>query len=172
MKKKLTKREQGFVKDVASGISASQAVKNNFNIKANNSASAYAHKLKKKPKVVKRLLSIADSIPDKLLLEKHEGLLEQKELAYFVFARSIKDEEIEEHMEANGLDLIVIRPTDKGKMAFYSIPDANAIKAGLDMAYKLKSSYAPEKQETIIKVEKLEEIQNSLKTLSNGSPRE
>jgi hypothetical protein len=84
-------------------------------------------------------------LPDNLLTQKHKELLEQKQLAYFVFSKKLENEEIEEHMLANGLDLIVIRETDKGKMAFYSITDANARKNALDMAYKLKGLYASEK---------------------------
>jgi hypothetical protein len=52
-------------------------------------------------------------------------------------------------MQANGLDLIVIRETEKGKMAFYSIPDAQAIKNGLEMAYKVKGSYEADEQKSI-----------------------
>jgi hypothetical protein len=77
---KLTKKEQGFVKDLAVGKTGIQAVKNNFNIKDTNSANAYANKLKKKPKVIKRLLSIADSIPDDLLVKRHLQLLNKEEV--------------------------------------------------------------------------------------------
>ena len=83
-------------------------------------------------------------LPDKLLAKKHRELLEQKELAYFVFSKDKKDDEIEGHMKANGLDLIVIRHTDKGKMAFYSIDNSVAKKNGLEMAYKLKGHFQKE----------------------------
>lgn len=83
-------------------------------------------------------------LPDDLLAQKHKELLNQKELAYFVFSRDKKDDEIESHMEANGLDLIVIRQTDKGKMAFYSIDNAVATKNALEMAYRLKNKFPKE----------------------------
>ena len=51
------------------------------------------------------------------------------------------DEEIKDHVEAAGLQLIVIRFSDKGKLAFYSLDDAQAISKALDMGYKLKNKY-------------------------------
>ena len=118
---KLTKREQGFVKDIALGKSGRQAVADNFNMKG-NSAGAYAGKLKKKPKVIKRLLSIADSIPDKLLVEKHLELLNKKEVV------------TKNNASTHEVDTI---PT--GEI------DVQAVSKGLEMAYKLKGSYASDK---------------------------
>ena len=151
----LTKQEQDFVKEVAITGNATQAVKKVYkkNIKTDGSARTKGSELLTKPNIIQAVAevkkTIAEQLPDELLVKKHLSLLEQKQLAYFVFRRSITDEEIEGHMQANGLDLIVIRETDKGKMAFYSIPDANAIKAGLDMSYKLKGSYEEDKQKNI-----------------------
>ena len=121
----LTKKEQGFVKDLAEGKSGTQAVKDNFNIKNDNSAASYARKLKKKPKVQKRLRSIADSIPDSLLIKKHLQLLNKEEVI------------TKNNMSTGEVDVI-----KTGQI------DAVAVKAGLDMAYKLKSSYAPIKIDT------------------------
>lgn len=145
----LTKQEQNFVKEVAITDNKTQAVVKAYKVKDPDYAGVKGHRLIRKDKIKKAVAevkkTIADQIPDEDLIKKHKELLEQKQLAYFVFRRSIKDEEIEGHMEANGLDLIVIRETDKGKMAFYSISDAQAVKSGLDMAYKIKGTYAPDK---------------------------
>lgn len=124
MGNRLTKREQGFIKDIARGSTDIQAVKNNFNITKTNSASAYAHKLKQKPKVVKRLLSIADQIPDKLLVEKHLELLNVPKKVRTI----LKGELVNEYEEI----------------------DSNAVGKGLDMAYKIKGTYAPEKKEVLL----------------------
>ena len=86
-------------------------------------------------------------LPDELLGQKHRELFEQKQVSYFVFSKSMSDEEIIAHVKASGIEVITVRESDKGKMAFYSIPDAQAIKSGLDMGYKLKGSYAPEKKD-------------------------
>jgi hypothetical protein len=106
-------------------------------------------------------------LPEKELAKAHKELLEQKQLAYFVFPKKMTDKEIEANMIANGLDLIVIQESMKGRMAFYSIIDANARKSALDMGYKLKGSYAPDKLDVKgeLKVEKLEEIQQATRKI-------
>lgn len=91
--------------------------------------------------------TLGAEIPNSLVIKKHFDLLQQKQLSYFVFNKDMPDEEIKDHLLANGLEVISIRPSDKGKMAFYSLNDATAIAKGLDMAYKLKGSYAPEKHD-------------------------
>lgn len=107
------------------------------------------------PKVAKTPARILESkgmkelldtyLPDEDIAREHKELLNQKRIDYFVFPKNMEDEEISEHVRAAGLEVIVVRQSDKGKMAFYSLPDAQAKKAALDMAYKLKGSYAPVK---------------------------
>jgi hypothetical protein len=151
----LTKQEQDFVKEVAITGNATQAVKKAFkkSIKKDSSARSKGSQLLTNTNIIQAVAetkkTIAEQLPDELLVKKHLDLLEQKQLAYFVFSKKLTDEEIEGHMQANGLDLIVIRETEKGKMAFYSIPDAQAIKNGLEMAYKVKGSYEEDKQKSI-----------------------
>lgn len=87
---------------------------------------------------------LEDSLPDEKLSKAHEELLEQKRIEYFVFPKKMEDEEIKGHVESAGLRLIVTRESDKGKMAFYSIPDANAKSKALEMAYKLKGKFSDE----------------------------
>jgi hypothetical protein len=94
--------------------------------------------------------SIADQMSNEFLVKKHTDLLKQKQLNYFIFNKDMSDEEIKEHLLANGLVTVVIRPSDKGKMAFYSVDDSQAIGKGLDMAYKLKGAYAAEKHEITV----------------------
>lgn len=89
-------------------------------------------------------------LPDKLLTKKHKDLLNHKQLDYFVFPKKMEDEEIEEHLNSFKIKVVAIRWSDKGKMAFYQSDDPNAIKAGLDMAYKLKGKYAPEKHVSVV----------------------
>lgn len=89
-------------------------------------------------------------LPESKLLDHHDKLLNQKQLNYFSFSKDMPDEEIIAHLNSNGIDVVNIRYTDKGKLAFYSIDDANAKKSALDMAYKLKGSYAAEKHEITV----------------------
>lgn len=88
-------------------------------------------------------------MPDTLITERHRNLLEQKRVDYFVFPKTMSDEEIVGHVNASGLEVITVRTSDKGKMAFYTVADAMAISKAIDMAYKLKGSYAPEKSVTL-----------------------
>lgn len=89
-------------------------------------------------------------LPESKLLDHHDKLLNLKQLNYFSFSKDMPDEEIKSHLNANGIDVVNIRYTDKGKLAFYSMDDANAKKGALDMAYKLKGSYAAEKHELTV----------------------
>lgn len=83
-------------------------------------------------------------LPDELVAKTHQELLVAKELSYFVFPKNMKDEEIEKRMEEAGIKLVVVRESDKGKMAFYSRADTRARKDGVDLAYKVKGKMAPE----------------------------
>lgn len=121
--RKLTEKEQGFVKDIAKGKSMRQAVLNNYNVKNLDGTAPMADNIKKRPAVMKKLLSIADSIPDELLIRKHLELLNKKE-----------------KITKNNMTTGEIEVIDTGEI------DAHAVKAGLDMAYKIKSTYAAEKQ--------------------------
>src|SRR3990167_6703434 len=77
--------------------------------------------------------------------DKHKELLDQKAVSYFVFPRKMPDDEIVAHVKAAGIDVITVRESDKGKMAFYSIADTQALKGGLEMIYKIRGDYAAEK---------------------------
>lgn len=120
---KLSKKELGFIRDfVKTGNGVKSALKN-YKTKDYNTAGVIANENLKKPKIQKAILSIAEQIPDKLLIEKHLKLLNKTEV---VTRNNVSTGEIE------------ILPT--GEI------DAQAVKAGLDMAYKLKGVYAPEKR--------------------------
>lgn len=99
---KLTKKQQGFVKDYVETDNGTQAVLNNYDTKDENVAGVIAHENLRKPKIAKVIESLAERITDDELLLKHKEFLnsERQEIG---------------------------------------------IKA-LDMGYKLKGSYAPEKQ--------------------------
>lgn len=84
-------------------------------------------------------------LSDDKLAKAHNELLNQKRLDYFVFPKSMNDEEVKEKTESAGVELIVIRDGDKGRYAFYATADAMARKGALEMAYKLKGAFAPEK---------------------------
>lgn len=87
---------------------------------------------------------MAEFLPDSFLVDAHKQLFSQKQVAYFTFSKAMSDAEIIEHVRAAGIEVITVREGEKGKMAFYSIPDAAAIKNGLDMAYKIGGKYPKE----------------------------
>lgn len=112
VKKRLTHKQDGFVKDIARGKTGTKAVLDNYNTTDPIMAGVIASQNLTKPHILEAIEKIADHIPDALLVEKHLALL-------------------------NNTDLL-------GRI------DPVSVKAGLDMAYKLKGSYAAEKKEIII----------------------
>ncbi len=84
-------------------------------------------------------------IDDEFLVNKHLELLEAKEIKHFSFPKKMKDKEIKECLEDARLKVVVIQESAKGKIAFYSVDNNRAIIDGLDMAYKLKGLYSPDK---------------------------
>ena len=138
MATKLTKKQRGFVKDYVETGNGTEAALKNYDTKDPNTAGVIASENLRKPK-------IQDALPDDFLSDIHLELFKQKRIDYFVFPKRMEDDEIVEHVASVGIKVISVRETDKGKMAFYSISDAQAVTKGLDMAYKLKGSYATEK---------------------------
>jgi hypothetical protein len=161
---KLSKKEKGFLKDYVKTGNGTEAALKNYDTTDENVAASIASENLRKPKIVKTL---AEYFPDDFLAQHHLELINQKKVEYFVFSKKLKDEEIEQLVEESGFKVINIRATMMGKMAFYSVPDSKAKKDALDMAYKIKSTYAPEKYDVKgeLKVEKLEEIQGATQTI-------
>lgn len=126
MKKKLTKKQRGFVVDYVSTENGAEAVIKNYDVKDRIVAKAVASENLTKPYIqeaVKELKQkIGDAIPDKLLIERHLELLNKREVD-FVFI--------------------------EGKKEVLDQPDTIAVSKGLDMAYKLKDSYASQKIESV-----------------------
>ena len=107
----LRPKQKKFVKEyIKNGGNATQAVLDaQYKPNNKNTAGSIGSENLKKPKIQKALKSIADSIPDNLLTEKHLALLNRED--------------------------------DYGRI------EAQAVSKGLDMAYKLKGSYAAEKKD-------------------------
>lgn len=75
MAEKLTKKEQGFVKDYVKTGNGTQSILNNYDVKTVNTASVMASENLVKPRIQNAIKSIADRIPDELLEKVHlEGL--------------------------------------------------------------------------------------------------
>lgn len=78
-------------------------------------------------------------LPDSLLGKRHKELLNKRE-----------------HIAKNNNETHEIEVLDTGE------PDTNAVKAGLDMAYKLKGKYAPEKKDITSQGEKISLADNKV----------
>lgn len=119
----LTKKQRGFVKDYVKTGNGVESALENYDTKDYSTAGNIASDNLRKPKIIKAILSIADQIPDNLLVKKHLELLNVPKIT----RTSVQGETVTEEESV----------------------DTQALKAGLDMAYKLKGVYAAEKRETI-----------------------
>jgi len=119
MKDKLTKKDKIFVKAIVETGNGTASAKKAYGYKDDNVAGVMANKRLRKVKIQKAIKSIADSIPDNLLIEKHIALLNKEEVV------------TKNNMSTGEVDII-----KTGQI------DPQAVKAGLDMAYKIKGTYA------------------------------
>lgn len=118
MARNLTKKQKGFVKDFIKTGNGLQSALNNYDIKSPNKidvAKSIATENLTKPSILNKIKSIAESIPDSLLIEKHLELLNSKE-----------------------------KIVAGGEVVSESI-NVQGVSKGLEMAYRLKGSYAEEK---------------------------
>lgn len=120
--KPLTKQDKVFIREVVLTGNKTQAVKKAYGIKDDNYAGVKGNRMLRKDKIVKGIQSIADQIPDSLLVQKHLELLKKR---VKVFKNNVTTGEIEEVAD----DI-----------------DTQAVGKGLELAYKLKGSFAPEKK--------------------------
>lgn len=128
--KRLTKKQKGFVKDYVNGETGTQAALNNYNIHSQGGkiskeiiAANIASETLEKPYIQDAIKSIAESIPNELIIKKHLALLNKKEYI------------TKNNITTGNIDVI-----STGEI------DTQAVKAGLDMAYKLKGFYSAEKE--------------------------
>lgn len=90
---------------------------------------------------------VQEFLPDSLLAEKHEQLLRATHLEHMVFPPGAPDEEIKTLLSEVNCHVRKIRKSEMQKHVWFWARDNRAVKDGLDLAYKLKGSFAPEKKE-------------------------
>jgi hypothetical protein len=108
---------------------------------------------------------VKEYLPDELITKRHNELANASEINHYIFPnlsdRPVKkgkhvgikiqkneltNGEIKEIVESvPGCRLIYVKRDWVGAIAFYSQPDSKSRKDAIDMAYKLKGYYAPEK---------------------------
>lgn len=148
-KRKLTKKQRGFIRDYVLTENGVQSALKNYNVESYQTAAVIANENLNKPYIAEEVnrvkKTVAEALTDELLLQKHLELLDQTRFEYFTFSKKMSDEEITQKVNSVGVELVVIQDGEKGKYAFYKTVDSVARKGGLEMAYKLKGSYAPDK---------------------------
>ncbi len=152
--KKLTRKQKIFVDEfVATGVGAEAVRRAGYKIGGKGgsktkalavaTASAIATENLEKPLV-------QEAVASKITLDKvenaHSSLLDAVRLDYFVFPKKMEDTEITAHMLAQGIVTLNIRESDKGKLAFYTIPDGASRGKGVELYHKLHGTFAPEKK--------------------------
>ena len=85
-------------------------------------------------------------LSDDKLAQKHDELLNSGGIEKLRFAVTDDNETIKETVHAvAGCEVLYIRQGKDEKMAYVKVSDNQTQRAALDMAYKLKGSYAPDK---------------------------
>jgi hypothetical protein len=145
MAPKLTKKQRTFVQAYIETGVGSEAVRQAYDIEPHETklASVMAAENLAKPSIKEE---IQRRVTPEMVEEAHESLLTAKRLDYFVFPKSMTDEEIKTHVESNGLTCINVRPSEKGKLAFFSLPDGASRGKGIELFHKVQGTFAPEKR--------------------------
>ena len=126
----LKPKEKEFVKEyVANNENGTQTVKKVYGIKDENYAGVKSYDLLRKPKIIQAVetvkQTIAERIPDDLLVEKNIALLNK--------------------METKEVRL----PDGTTEVIESDQIDARAVAKGLDIAHRVKGTYAPEKIQSV-----------------------
>lgn len=124
----LTPKKALFIKEYNKTGNGTRSAMKSYDVSSENSANVLANRLLKEPAVARRIKSIAERIPDDLLLKVHtDGL------------KATYDNVFEGKVISKSKD--------------YSVRQRY-----LDTAYKLKGSYAPDKHVGIVGFGKIEEM--------------
>lgn len=126
MSRKLTPKRQDFVKTYVQKGIASIAVKESFDVTDNKIAAVMGSQLLNDPKIQAAIAKYGDGLPDELLREKHLALLNKMEVK-----RTF------DHSTGEWIDI------HTGQV------ETHAVSKGLELAYKVKGSFAPEQTRSI-----------------------
>lgn len=141
---KLTRKQLTFVKTYLETGIGSEAARQAYNIAPHNTklASVMAAENLAKPSIIE---AIRKGQKDDQIDEAFTKLINLKRIDYFVFPLFMDNKEIEEHINAQGIEVLNIRESDRGKLAFYAVPDGRALGKALDIWTKISGAEAPHK---------------------------
>lgn len=169
MASKLTRKQETFVETFLETGNATESALEAYDTTDPVTAASIGYENLRKPQ-------IQEAVTERLTLEKvekaHESLLSAVRLDYFVFPKRMEDDEITEHVEAQGLTVLNIRPSEKGKLAFFSLPDGASRSKGIELYHKLKGSFAAEKHLNVnVEVEASPELKEAAHILNEHFKR-
>lgn len=105
----------------------------------------YSQETSETPKLVtesKGFKQLLDKyLPDDKLLRNHAELLDTRTIEHMVFPLNVSDEEITDLLNDNGCTPKKFMHGEQSTHVWFFMKDANALKNGLDMGYKLKGHY-------------------------------
>lgn len=152
-KRKLSIKQQRFVRDVVATGEPTEAAARNYKVKNRITASVIASENLKKPYIADAIMRALD---DETLAKKHEQLLHAATLEKLWFHEDDTEEDIKAVVaKMPGYELlhIVVKRGKRGRKdvvesvyAYVKGPDNVAQDKALDKAYKIKGTYAPEKK--------------------------
>lgn len=88
-------------------------------------------------------------LPEEELLITHASMKNSRRLDHMVFPTSVEDDVIAELLASTNCILRKVVHGEQAKHAYFWSPDNRARKDALDMAYKIRGMYAPEKVEDV-----------------------
>lgn len=138
------------------------AVENGGNISKAMREAGYSPKTAKNPKKLTESAAWNDLmekyLPEKELLKIHKSMLNAHRVDHMVFPLKITDEAITDLLNSANCKVRKIMHGDTAIHVWFWAPDNKAKKDALDMAYKLRGSYAPEKKDITTKGEPISQI--------------
>lgn len=100
----------------------------------------------------KSFTQILDEVmPDTLVLAQHNSMLNARRLDHMTFPVNMEDDDIAELLSEVNCVLRKVVHGVQAKHVYFWSKDNRAIKDALDMVYKLKGKYAPEKFQDVSK---------------------
>lgn len=166
----LTAKQKTFVKTFLETGIGIEAAKKAYDIRPgdDNTAASIASENLRKPNVVE---AIRNGQKDEQIDEAFNKLINLKRIDYFVFPMMMSNKEIEEHVNAQGIEVLNIRESDRGKLAFYAVPDGRALGKALDIWSKISGAEAPKKNINlnVVVKEPSDKVKDLAKKLNYGS---
>lgn len=98
-------------------------------------------------------------LPRSLVVDSHKQLLRASKLEYLIFPVDCPESEIDEIVLASGCRVQKKRKTKFAIHVWYYAPDNKARKDAIDMAYKLRGEFAPEKFEVTDPIKQLSDAE-------------